>query len=100
MLEVCVVVEDGGKDGGGGGRVEELEVCVAVEEGGGVEGVGVALDTLPPPSPPLPPPSPPPPPSPLLYGGRRGKAAKENLSVLASQHAVPPDNSGRLESQQ
>lgn len=92
MLEVGAAVEEGG---GGGGELEEL---VLVEEGGGggggleelaavSEGVADALDTLPPPSP-------------LSYGGRRGKAAKENLEAPASQHAVPPDNSGRLESQQ
>ena len=90
--------------GGGGGGVEEL--AAAAEEtgvsetgtgggGGGVEELGAAagtefeaaLGTLPP----LPP---------SLYGGRRSKAAKENLLLLASQHAVPPDSSGRLVSQQ
>ena len=108
VLEVCAAVEEteGGDTGigGGGGGVEEL--AAAAEEtgvsetgtgggGGGVEELGAAagtefeaaLGTLPP----LPP---------SLYGGRRGKAAKENLLVLASQHAVPPDSSGRLVSQQ
>ena len=103
VLEDCAGVEE---DGVGGAGVEELEAAAvgeggvggagveeveaaAVGEGGGVEetGVGDALDTLPPPSP-------------SLYGGRRGKAAKENLGAPASQHAVPPDSSGRLESQQ
>ena len=90
VLEICTGVEEGGggvleictgvEEGGGGGGVEELDA------GAGIE-LEAALGTLPslPPS---------------LYGGRRGKAAKENLLVLASQHAVPPDSSGRLESQQ
>ena len=79
VLEVCAAVETvdgGGRGGGGGGRVEELATAVCI---------------VLPPLPPL---------SPSLYGGRRGRAAKENLLVLASQQAVPPDNSGRLESQQ
>ena len=84
VLEVCAAVEEteGGDTGigGGGGGVEELGAAAGTE-------FEAALGTLPP----LPP---------SLYGGRRGKAAKENLLVLASQHAVPPDRSGRLVSQQ
>ena len=65
------------EEGDAGGGVEELDADAGIE-------FEAALGTLPP----------------SLYGGRRGKAAKENLLVLASQHAVPPDSSGRLESQQ
>ena len=98
VINVAVGVLEGGVELGGG--VEEL--AAAVEEGGGgmiavicggVEELAAAelepaLGALPPLSP-------------SLYGGRRGKAAKENVLMLAfSQHAVPPDNSGRLVSQQ
>ena len=103
MLEICTGVEEGGagggvEEGGAGGGVEDGGAGGGVEEGGGGGGVeeldadaGIEFEAALGSLPPLPP---------SLYGGRRGKAAKENLLVLASQQAVPPDSSGRLESQQ
>ena len=89
VFEVCVAAEKGSIDGGvAGGGVEELSTVPDIELGAAAGiGLGTALGTLSPLSP-------------SLYGGKRGKAAKENLLVPASQHAVPPDSSGRLESQQ
>ena len=87
VRNVDVGVLEGGVELGGGGMELAAIVCIVLGTATGCIVLGAALDALAPLSP-------------LLYGGRRGKAAKENLGAPASQHAVPPDSSGRLVSQQ